>query len=1571
MKQYSESPRKYFERSVPVNNLPLQRLALASVSVLAISTISTQSMAQCEPDPPEDGDEVVCEGVDDDGFQAFAPNIRFIVENDGSIIVDGERAVRIFSPGGTFANFGVIEGTSTIGDPLVELQGSSLAPPLTGSNHGIIHSGPLFGSALVLFSGVSDFENAVGATISVDAEGQFDSSAAVVLDQSFRGAFTNSGSISSNTLVALSVPTFSQITEQRDVEIINTETGTIISENGVAAAIGAAQFSNSGLVRGVVGVEAYAFSTFINEEIGIVESISPVSTSIFESFSVVANSATIINYGTIFGGPQSIRGNNSIIENHGEIIGDLLLTQVHIMNTGLIDGSIFSEFGGLEIENVGEILGDIISGTGSSVFVDQIDVFRNVGGTITGRVDLGPGDDFVLATQDADRGVIQGGIDAGDGLDSFGYSVTGIEDVSLELEPGFEGHAVESRYDESVANIISTDTTLDHTLSLFGNGTIVNGADINVSNGDAVRLLSRVADFCCSQPEPLFRNPFGEGVTFINNAVISSNAGAAITTLPTSPDGSGPIGNERIENRNTINGDVFLGAGDDILINRGIVNGAIHLGIGDDFFLTDINAVGPMHGPLFVDDGCCSAIDSIGIYTDQNASATIGVSGDFNSAGVFVDGENTVLTITGITPGEELPMLRVLGNGSVVNNAPVVAPGISRNEIGIELLSNGLQFTNNASITAGTSIQLGGDHQTVVNNADFAGDNFARFDEVFLRDLGAGNTIINNADLSFARIEVGQIFNGRLIEELVLSGANLPESSIINNGDVNFVGITSELPVSLQNFGEINTVLANPQLGGVRIENLDGGTIRSVTIFAEFAESGFLLSEPIITATLINRSGGLIGPSDDNFFAPAAIEIFSGSDADNSVPMINFFIDNEEGAIISGGSRSAIDYVTTFSDDRLGLFINNNGDIISESTDPTIMGRDFVLSEGEGVAIHNNGIIRNALVDGESIAIQTETTDDLIVNSGEIFGNVLLGGGNDSFTVVFGSRIVGSVDGGAEFDILSFDNISGDLLVSQFNDFERLDISTNTVAVINDSADLSTSFTELVLREGLTRLETELSLDAIILEKGILGGNGIIVGNVTNFGTIAPGASIGEMTINGDLTLATNSVLNIEFDDSESDVLTVLGGVSIDDATLEFTSLGANLSSVHSFEFLTANSVSGQFSDISFNGFTGFADLVFANGVLGVTITPQFEFSPSLTANSVSVAGYLNDLIVADAVNTSAEKIVSTLFSLSANNAALNAAMLSLQPEAFAATAAISVEKVVLINDVIRDRTKIDNYREDGKYFWLSGAGGFANYEGDLGGDGTSSFTTNSRSVIGGAEIVRGDALIGIYGGKVESEQDLRTGLSQTEADGFVTGGYGAWRIGEFSNMASIGYVFGEAETVRDIPALSEQLQSDYDLDSFTAQARSQYDFTVNGLLLSPYAGATFVRSDRGVVVETGGASALHVSDQSESFLFLDVGSAIEKQFSINDRTKARAAFSAGWRYEALGHSIDAYSSIGMDGPFNLAGAAAEFDRSRLIVGGDGSVDIGENIFVFASYRGEFGGDYTSNRVSGGLAVRF
>jgi autotransporter-associated beta strand protein len=101
------------------------------------------------------------------------------------------------------------------------------------------------------------------------------------------------------------------------------------------------------------------------------------------------------------------------------------------------------------------------------------------------------------------------------------------------------------------------------------------------------------------------------------------------------------------------------------------------------------------------------------------------------------------------------------------------------------------------------------------------------------------------------------------------------------------------------------------------------------------------------------------------------------------------------------------------------------------------------------------------------------------------------------------------------------------------------------------------SMGSLDLVAGRTRLNAVGTTNVAVGANATLDGTGRIIGNLTNNGTVAPGNSIGTLTVQGNYVHNANSVLEIEFDAAGGiDLLAVTGTATLNGGTLRFVSLG-------------------------------------------------------------------------------------------------------------------------------------------------------------------------------------------------------------------------------------------------------------------------------------------------------------------------------------------------------------------------------------------------------------------------------
>jgi outer membrane autotransporter protein len=192
---------------------------------------------------------------------------------------------------------------------------------------------------------------------------------------------------------------------------------------------------------------------------------------------------------------------------------------------------------------------------------------------------------------------------------------------------------------------------------------------------------------------------------------------------------------------------------------------------------------------------------------------------------------------------------------------------------------------------------------------------------------------------------------------------------------------------------------------------------------------------------------------------------------------------------------------------------------------------------------------------------------------------------------------------------------------------------------------------------------------------GFFNGTGVVNGSVTNSGTIAPGASVGQLTVNGNYTQTSSGSYEMEVAGSNSfDRLVVNGNASLA-GTLEVVPLGYKLSYGQKFEgFLQAGSVSGEFDTVLMpKGFRG--RVLEDDGTLTLLAAPQSYTLVAKTGNQESVAAALDGFIPA----TSGDKQVVSIALDELTEKQYPGAFEQIMPSIYQSVAYLSID---LINDL-------------------------------------------------------------------------------------------------------------------------------------------------------------------------------------------------------------------------------------------------------------------------------------------------
>jgi len=258
----------------------------------------------------------------------------------------------------------------------------------------------------------------------------------------------------------------------------------------------------------------------------------------------------------------------------------------------------------------------------------------------------------------------------------------------------------------------------------------------------------------------------------------------------------------------------------------------------------------------------------------------------------------------------------------------------------------------------------------------------------------------------------------------------------------------------------------------------------------------------------------------------------------------------------------------------------------------------------------NNIAFNEGTVEAEDVAVLGGANRDTFANAGTVRSSgvlaIDLAGGNDDLSLGPGSNIIGNVDGGAGDDYLTLVGFGRE--DSTFLNFERLRVVSGPPFLTNFSLSGTSTFsTDITIFSGrllvdgtITSPDTEVQID------GSLGGNGRLISDVASAGVIAPGSSIGTLTIQGDLLQTGGSILEVEYGDGGLDRLNVTGTVTLmNSPKLQLESLGGT-AGINGIILHADTAIVGSFASPDYKGNGAATVIQSANDIrlLGLDGTP-------------------------------------------------------------------------------------------------------------------------------------------------------------------------------------------------------------------------------------------------------------------------------------------------------------------------------------------------------------------------------
>ncbi|MGY8664065.1 autotransporter domain-containing protein [Bradyrhizobium sp. UFLA05-109] len=507
---------------------------------------------------------------------------------------------------------------------------------------------------------------------------------------------------------------------------------------------------------------------------------------------------------------------------------------------------------------------------------------------------------------------------------------------------------------------------------------------------------------------------------------------------------------------------------------------------------------------------------------------------------------------------------------------------------------------------------------------------------------------------------------------------------------------------------------------------------------------------------------------------------------------------------------------------------------------------------------------------------------------------------------------------------------------------------------------------------------------------GILGGNGTVGSVVASAGgIIAPGNSIGTLTINGNLSQASGSIYQVELTSTgQNDRINATGTATIaNGATLNVVKLDAApyVIGTH-YTVLQANGgVSGTYTltgDTKLSTFIGLVDHYDPTHVyLDVVQTKSFA-SIGLTPNQKAAGAGAESLGTGNPIYTAIAWLPT--------DGAAQHAFDQLSGEIHASAKTALVEDSRFVRDAMNDRlrsafdavgavsTPVMSYASGGPEYvpattdrfalWGRAFGSWGHTESD--GNAARLNRSTGGIFVGGDGRVLDTWRLGLLGGYSQTNFNVRDRASSGTSDNYHLGLYGGTEWGNLAFRTGAAYTWHNLSTSRFVtfPGFSDSLAGKYDAGTVQAFGELAYGMRAGTFGFEPFANLAYVDLHTDGFRETGHAAALSNNGGSSDATFSTLGLRTSTSFMLGG-VNATARGTLGWRH-AFG-DVTPLSTVALAGgaPFTIAGVPIAKNSAVVEAGLDFAIAPSATLGV--SYSGQFASSVSDQSVRANFNWKF
>ncbi|RMR14879.1 Autotransporter protein with acid phosphatase passenger domain [Pseudomonas amygdali pv. ulmi] len=491
-----------------------------------------------------------------------------------------------------------------------------------------------------------------------------------------------------------------------------------------------------------------------------------------------------------------------------------------------------------------------------------------------------------------------------------------------------------------------------------------------------------------------------------------------------------------------------------------------------------------------------------------------------------------------------------------------------------------------------------------------------------------------------------------------------------------------------------------------------------------------------------------------------------------------------------------------------------------------------------------------------------------------------------------------------------------------------------------------------------------------------MGGNGTVGGiNVAQGGVVAPGKSVGQLNVNGDVNLAQGSVYQVESDaNGNADRIVASGRATLNNSTLSLVE-GGNWVAASRYSIISAaGGVSGAFAAVQTNFAFLTPTLNYTATDVGLTLDRNAQTFASLatTRNASAVAQGLDS---AGAGNALWRQVVQD------DAATAQATFKALSNELHASTQSALIEDSRLVRNAMNDRMQqAQSAQSFGSttqtlagdasrgVVWTQAIG--ATGQTDSSRD-ASGLETRTSGLLFGADVPLDDTWrIGALAGFSNSSFDLRHASGSTDSDNYHLGVYGGAKWGQLGLRLGAVRTWHEltAKRTLDLPGSSEHFKEDYKAATNQVFGELGYTLEMGNAQLEPFANLAHVRLDTDAFDENSNAISLQNKSQDNHITFSTQGLRAATRLSAGS-VVIKPNATLGWRRAYGDVTPESRSAFSGGSTFELSGAPIA--RSAAVLGAGVDLGLSDTLSVGLSYDGQVSNDASDQSLNARVTLAF